>query len=208
MKINVLVEAVFLRVNGGKPSTDNSVFREDIKALLPAAINYAMDASYNINVRSEGDRDLPAEFYGVYEDVTIVRTGKKPYFTLQDGTVPLKGNQGIRFVHDDCGNYYSPLTDSDMATAKYWSEKGTGSKFYRRKSQTVELWNVIPTAEKINYQAITDIRSLSDTDEAPIQAGQEPMVIELLTSWILGEKQMPYDSKIDTRDDVNATPYK
>lgn len=207
MKINILVEAVFLRVNGGKPSTDNSVFREDVRALLPAAVNYAMDSAYNINVRAEGDRDLPAEFYGVFEDVAIDRTGKRPFFELGLGTVPLKGNQGIRFVNDDCGNYYAPLSDSDMATAEHWAAKGSGSKWYRRKRQTVELWNINPIAETINYQAITNIESLEDTDDAPIQAGQEPVVIELLASWITGEKQAPYDAKINSRDDVNASPY-
>lgn len=208
MLIGVLIETVYLRVNGGKPSTDNSVIRADIRALLPAAINYAMDASYNINVKTEGDRDLPAEFYGVYEDVVIDRSGKRPFFMLEKGTVPLKGNQGVRFVNDDCNHYYAPLQDSDLATIDHWSGIATGTKWYRRKGKKIELYNVNPIAETINYQAITSISELLDTDEAPIQAGQEPAVIELLNSWITGEKQIPYDSKIDSRDDVNASPYK
>lgn len=208
MKLGVLLESVFLRVNGGKPSTDNSVLRADIRALLPAAINYAMDAAYNINIKSEGDRDLPTEFYGSYDDVPIVRTGKKPSFSLQKGTVPLKGNAGIRSVYDDCDNYYAPLTDSDMPTIKHYGGISTGTKWYRRKGQTVELYNVNPVAEVINYQAITNIESLSDTDEAPIQAGQEPIVMDLLYQWITGQKQNPYDSKIDARDDINASQYK
>lgn len=208
MKIGVLTETVFLRVNGGKPSTDNSVLRADIRALLPAAINYALDASYNINIRSEGDRDLPTEFYGSYENVAIVRTGKRPFITLQKGTVPLKGNAGIRSVNDDCDNFYAPLTDSDMATIKHWSTIAIGTKWYRRKGATLELYNAGELAETLNYQAITSISELSDTDEAPIQAGQEPVVLELLTQWITGEKQIPYDSKIDSRDDINASQYK
>lgn len=208
MLIGIILESVFLRVNGGKPSTDNSVMRADIRALLPAAINYAMDASYNINIKSEGDRDLPTEFYGSYDDVPVIRTGKKPYFVLQKGTVPLKGNAGIRSVYDDCDHFYAPLTDSDMATISHWSGISTGTKWYRRKGMNVELWNVNPVATVINYQAITSIEELDDTDEAPIQAGQEPVVMDLLFQWVTGQKQIPYDSKIDARDDVNASPYK
>lgn len=207
MLIGIIVESVFLRVNGGRPSTDNSVMREDVRALLPAAVNYAMDATYNINVKTEGDRDLPAEFYGVFQDVSIDRTGNKPSFVLGKGVVPLKGGQGIRFVYDDCGGYYSPLTDSDMPTADYWSSI-SGTKYYRREGNKVNLWNINPLAETINYQAITNIESLDDEDDAPIQAGMEPAVIDLLVGWITGEKQAPYDSKVDSRDDVNATPYK
>lgn len=208
MTIEVLIETVYLRVNGGKPSTDNSVFRADIRALLPAAINYAMDATYNNNIKVEGDRDLPSEFYGSFENVTLNLTGKRPVFVLSKGTVPLKGNAGIRFVTDNCDNYYAPLTDSDMATIKYWSGMAYDSRFYRRTGNKVELWNLPPNVTTINYQALTDIRELADTDEAPIQAGNEPMVLQMLTDWITGQKQMPYDSKVDARDDVNASPYK
>lgn len=207
MLIGVIIETVFLSVNGNKPSTDNSIIRADIRALLPAAINYAHDISYNEEVNLEGDRDMPSEFYGYYYDVDIERTGKKPFFTLEDGVVPLKGNQGIRFVYDDCDNYYAPLGDTDMATASFWADRGAGSKWYRRKKQTVELLNVLPIAKKINYAALTDVRSLTDEDEAPIQAGKEPMVIEILSNLVQG-KTTPYDNKIDSRDDINAVPYK
>lgn len=207
MKIGILTETVFLSVNGNKPSTDNSFIRADIRALLPAAINYALDAAYNDEIRSEGDRDMPNEFYGYYEDIVVDRTGKRPSITMADGVVPLKGNQGIRFVFDDCDNYYAPLGDSDMATAKFWSERGTGSKWYRRRKNTIELWNILPTAKKVSYAALTDINSLTDEDEAPIQAGKEPMVIEMLSNLVRG-KVTPYDNKIDSRDDVNAVPYK
>ncbi len=207
MTIGVIVESVFLSVNGDRPNTDNSVIRADIRALLPAAINYALDISYNDEVRSEGDRDMPNEFYGYYEDVPINREGKRPFITMPDGVIPLKGNQGIRFVFDDCENYYAPLSDADMPTASYWAEKGNGSKWYRRKSNKIELYNVLKTATKLNYAALTDVNSLSDDDEAPIQAGKEPMVMEMLTNLVMG-KSTAYDNKIDSRDDVNAVPYK
>lgn len=207
MRIGIIIETVFLSVNGNKPSTDNSIIRADIRALLPAAINYALDAAYNDEIRSEGDRDMPNEFYGYYEDILVDRTGKRPFVPMTEGAVPLKGNQGIRFVFDDCDNYYAPLSDGDLATANFWADRGTGSKWYRRKKNTIELWNILPTAKRVSYAALTDINSLSDEDEAPIQAGKEPMVIEMLSNLVRG-KQTPYDNKIDSRDDVNAVPYK
>src|SRR5215217_2814665 len=201
MKKGDLIGSVLLMASGGRPTTDMSVREYDVRSLLAPAINYAMDATYNINLKSEGDRDFPTEFYGTYEDIPIVRTGKRPSFTLQKGTVPLKGNAGIRAVYDDCDNFYAPLTDSDMATIGHWSGISSGTKWYRRKSMTIELWNVNPNATLINYQAITNVDDLDDDDELPIQAGQDPVVIDLLFQWITGEKQIPYDPKINAKED-------
>lgn len=197
-----LIGTVLLKASGGRPTTDMDVREYDVRSLLAPAINYALDATYNINIKTEGDRDFPTEFYGSFEGVPIVRTGKRPSFTLEKGTVPLKGNAGIRTVYDDCDNFYAPLTDSDMATVNYWSGISTGTKWYRRKQMDVELYNVNPLAETINYQAITDINQIEDTDELPIQAGQDPLVIDLLVGWITGQTEKPFDRKINARDDI------
>lgn len=204
MKIAVIVESVFNRVNGWKPSTDSSILMVDIRALLPVAINYSLDASYNINIKTEGDRDLPSEFYGVYEGTTVQRVDGRTFITLQKGTVPLKGNAGVRFVYDNCDNYYAPLSDSDMATINHWN-KISDSKYYRRKSNKLDLYGTNPLVEEINYQAITDINELLDTDEAPIQAGQETQVMDILFNLIT--KGIPYDGKIDSAD-ITESPYK
>lgn len=197
-----LIGTVLLRASGGRPTTDMDVREYDVRTLLAPAINYALDATYNINIKTEGDRDFPTEFYGVFEDVVLDRSGKLPFFTLEKGTVPLKGNAGIRSVYDDCDNFYAPLTDSDMATIKHWSGIATGTKWYRRKGMNVELRNVNPLVKTINYQAITDINEIEDTDELPIQAGQEPLVMDLLFQWIMGQKEVPFDRKINARDDI------
>lgn len=197
-----LIGTVLLRASGGRPTTDMDVREYDVRSLLAPAINFALDATYNINIKSEGDRDFPTEFYGSFDNVPIVRTGKVPFFTLEKGTVPLKGNAGIRSVYDDCDNFYAPLTDSDMATIKHWSGIATATKWYRRKGMTVELRNVNPVVETINYQAITDINQIEDTDELPIQAGQDPLVIDLLVGWITGQTEKPFDRKINARDDI------
>lgn len=201
MTIGEICELVFLRVNGGKPTPDNSVMRADIRTMLPAAINYAMDKAYNINLQIEGDRDYPSEFYTVFENVAIDRSGRLPVIALLAGTVPLKGGAGIRFVYDNCGNQYSPVSDSDMGSIEYYSKLTPGMGWYRRTGAQLALYGINPLAGTINYQAITKVEDLDDTDEAPLQAGTENDVLSLLINWFANK--IPYDTIVDTRD-INA----
>ena len=198
MTIGVLIEEIFLKVNGDKPSPDGAVMRSDIRAMLPAAINYAMDTAYNINLKIEGDRDYPSEFYTVFEDVAIVRTERLPYIALMAGTVPLKGGAGVRFVYDDCGNQYGPVSDADMGSIEYYSKLTPGMGWYREKDGKLILYGVNPLAATINYQAITKVEDLDDTDEAPLQAGSENDVLMLLINWF--SNKLPYNTLVNTRD--------
>lgn len=207
MTIGVLTESILLKMNGGKPSPNNSVMRADIRALLPAAINYAMDKTYNLNLQIEGDRDFPSEFYTVFEEVTIIRdsTGSSstsvhrlPYIELLAGTVPLKGGAGIRFVYDNCGAQYGPVSDSDMGSIEYYSKLTPGMGWYRRTGNKLTLYGVNPLAETINYQAITKVEDLFDDDEAPLQAGSEIDALNLMVGWF-GQK-LPYNTLVNSRD--------
>jgi len=198
MTIGVLIESILLKVNGGKVTPDDAVMRSDIRAMLPAAINYAMDKAYNINLKIEGDRDYPSEFYTVFEDVAIVRTERLPYIALMAGTVPLKGGAGVRFVYDDCGNQYGPVSDADMGSIEYYSKLTPGMGWYREKDSKLILYGVNPLAATINYQAITKVEDLDDTDEAPLQAGSENDVLMLLINWF--SNKLPYNTLVNTRD--------
>jgi len=203
MTVAAFCELVLLRVTGGQPSTDNSVMLVDIKAMLPAAANYAMDKTYNLNLQSEGDRDIQGAFYAQYDDVPILRDAKIPYIELVTGVVPLKVGAGIRFVYDDCGGQYAPLADADMNTIKYYGNQLTDMKWYRQIGRKLELWGVNPIADKLNYQSIKRIEDLADSDELPLQAGAEKDVLDILVDWFTGQRKMPYDNLINTKD-INA----
>lgn len=204
MKIGILIEAVYTSINGGKPTTDDSVLRVDIRALLPAAVNYAMDKAYNHNLQTEGSRDMPSEFYGTYENIPIDRSRPIPTITLQKGIVSLKGNAGIRFVYNDRGEQLSPLSDADMGSIRYYLDKAECMKWFKRRGNVLDLYGVGDEDETLTYQAITSVDDLSDDDEAPIQAGLEPDVISLLAGWVSGTKQFPHSNVIDTKDPVNS----
>lgn len=205
MKIGVITESVLLRVNGGKPSPDDSVLRSDIRAWLPVAINYALDKAYNINLDQERDREMGGDYYAFHGPVPLVCCGDHYEFELEKGVVALKVDAGLRFVYDDAGNYYTRVPDGAMPNLKYYRNLMGGIGWWKRVGKTIHLYTDKELLEYINYQAITDISELSDEDEAPIQAGMENDVMTLLAGWFDGTKERPYDAAADGKDDANSS---
>lgn len=196
------VGAVLLMASGGRPTSDMSIRETDVLSYMAPAINYAMDKADNINREIDRDRDYLSEFYATYEDIPVDWSGKLPRFTIGVKTVPLKGNNGLRFVYDDCGHYYGKLTDADMGMIGHYSGKMQCSSFYRRRGDIVDLYGVDPMIEKINYQVLVSVDDLGPDDELPLQAGTEIDAIRIAFEMATGQISNPYDPKID-HDDVN-----
>lgn len=200
MTKGVFVDLVLLRINGGLMPVDAVTQRVDIEAYLPAAVNWAREKSYNINLQMDGDRDIPSLFYGEFDDLPILRDKKIPYITYPKGTIAMHANQGIRSVTDNCCGFYTPLSDSDMSTICYYQDKMPDSKFYRPKQNSIELYGVNPNAETVNMQMIVKTEDLDDDDELPIDAGYEVDAMNVCYQFMTGERQTPADKKSDNSD--------
>lgn len=207
MKKNIFIESVLLRVNGGKPSPDDSVLRSDIEAYLPVVVGYTADKAYNMQVNEERDREGITDFYAQYGPIILdydTQSGR-PNFRLEKAVISLKGNAGLRFVFDDCGNFYTPVPDGAMPNLKYYFNLTPGVNWYRRTGNCIELWTHNELITSVNYQAITDVTALDGEDEIPIQSGLLNEAIEMAARWFLGTKGVPYDAVADMKDDVNSS---
>lgn len=197
------IELVLLRINGGHLPVEASVQRRDIRAYLPAAVNYAMTAGYNINIQVEENRDFSSLFYGYFPTNTVYKDINRHnwmYITLPKATVALPKNQGIRSVEDGCGYSLKPLSDNAFRTIKHYSKILNGDKYYRLEGSKIYLFNLPPVTTSVPVSLIVDSAALTDNDELPIPAGLEGKAIDICVEFITGERQMPADRKSDTRD--------
>lgn len=200
----VFVDEVLLKLNGGILNTESAVKREDIRAYIAPAVNWAMMKSYYLNLQSESNRDFPSQFYGTFSGLAITRpAGARPYFVLPKGYVPLPSNQGIRFVTDGCDNTYIPLQDSDMALINYYSKQLSAEKFYRPSGNQVQLIGLPRLMNEITAVVIIDSSQLTDDDVLPIQAGQEVDAINVCVEFFTGQRQLPGD-KVNNKADINV----
>lgn len=204
MKKGVFRELVNLRVNGGNLTDESSVETVDIDAYLPSAVNYIMTTGRNKHLAQDGDRDIPSMFYGSFNNITINKSTDSHYIEYPKGAIALYGNEGIRYVKDNCGNTYSPLSDSDMHTVNYYKDK-MQLGFYRPKKDYIQVWETNPLVETMDLEMIVRVEDLEDDDELPIEAGMESQALELCVQWFTGERQMPSD-KLNNKSDINTQP--
>lgn len=204
MTLEIFIETVLLRVNGGVLVSDSNVQRTDIRVLIPAAVNYALTAGRNTSLSQEGNRDLPSMFYGTFSALTINYTGSVAYVTLPKGYVPLYGNEGVRSVFDNCGNYYSPLMDADRRVIKDYQKKLEGQGFYYPIGlNKIEVYPSNPLVVSLNGEYIVRVEDLADTDELPLVADTAVMALDLCVQWFTDQRSRPADLINNMVDDAN-----
>jgi len=205
MTKNVFVENVILALGGYVLTNEMNVQRVDIEAFLPAAVNYALTAGRNTALSQEGNRDLPSMFYGTFTDLVIDKTGGVNFVTLPKGYVPLYGNEGVRSVFDNCGNYYAPLMDSDRRLIKSYKDKLLDQGFYYPIGQKkLEVYISNPLVEKLNGEYIVRVQDLDAEDELPLVGDTEVMAIQLVAQWFTNPSSRPADLINNKSDERNV----
>lgn len=202
MTVGKIIESIYLRVSGGRPSPDVSVLRVDIKAALPAAVNYAITQNYWQTLQAEGDSEIPGTFISEYLDVPIQQDAKnRDYIQMPQKIVPLGSNRGLRYISDDCGNNYKPMPQGGTSGFScYWGKVMKGKSLYSLVGDKAYIINKPDMVEKLNVGALTNVESLSDSDEAPIPAGYEPQVLDILAAFFRDQRFTPKDYIINGRD--------
>lgn len=203
MKKVVLIETVFTQINGGRPNTDLSVQREDIAALLPAAVNYAMTGDYWANLQRDNDRELPGSFVAEFE-ITHTNCDEfgRDYFYFDKKISTLPGGAGIRYLQDLEGNNYSPRPIG-AGKKSYFDNALLDLREYQFKESKFFLFNKPELVNKFLLGVILDVDDLSDEDELPLPAGTEASAIEILTALINGQRMNPKDYINNGIDPVN-----
>lgn len=203
MKKSILRETVFTAVNGGRPNTDSSVMREDIDALIPAAINYALTGDYWARLKSDGDREIPNGFVTELEIFAInVDAYGRDYFDLPQPLINLAGNGGIRYITDLEGNTYAPRA-LGVSKSCFWDTALQSNLEYQFKNKKVYPINKPEEVNGLLVGVLLDCSLLGDDDELPMPAGSEPEVIDILTNFFLNQRMQPKEYVINGVDPVN-----
>lgn len=195
MRIGTIIESVYIRVKGGKlDSADVNIKRIDIRAYLPAAINFALRKQYYLDKQQEEETSLPNSFIATYENVEIKLNEDRGlrYIDLPARVVPFPKDMGINVVapmkgNDDFFRMDGPYQDSHydgyISKTRYFLE---GSRIYFK--------NLSGAACKVLVRMMGSIDEFDDDAEAPIPAGLEPEVIQITYEFLTGQRMMPQDN--------------
>lgn len=203
MNKGILTEIVFTSVNAGRPSTDTSILREDIKALIPAAVNFAMTGDYWDRLKSDGDRELPNSIVTELEfEGSCVDAYGRDYIVLDKPLINLAGNGGIRYVLDGIGNSYAPIA-LGTSRSTFWDKALSSNLEYQFKNKKIYFYNKPELTELFMVGILLDSSQLGDEDELPIPAGMEPQVIDTLTNFFTNQRMQPKEYIINGVDPIN-----
>lgn len=205
---SVLVDLIHAKINGGRPNTDMSITKNQIKALLPAAVNYVLTGDYWANMNLEGDKEIPGGYITELDPKEIlVDDRNREYVELDEKIADFNSGAGLRGVEDCKGNRYSPRTQA-ISSTDYWDNALPSLQEYKRIKNRIYLFNKPALVDQIFVSAVLDASAVGDNDELPIPAGREPEVIDMLNRFFMEENMVPKDFIINgvnpQKDSVNG----
>lgn len=196
------IDSVHQMVTGGVVNDSNSVWREDIAALLPAAVNMAVVGGLWDQSNQEHDRDIPSSFIGTFENLTVDTTGNHPKFTLPKTIIPLSSDRGIRLVTTVKGdNVYTKMNDNMYASWNYYKNIFF-ERFYKLEGTDILLFNKPALETGVTLKMIVSTEDYTDDQHLPVPAGKEMMVIDELYKRFIAQRYGPAD-RIEDQKDVN-----
>lgn len=203
MKKGEIVELVILKENGGVLTQDSKIKREDVTAILPAAINWAITGQFWANKQATGDSEYPSDFIATYPNVEVKTDTDRDlkYIDLPAGTITLPDDRGLQSVSPMKGtDQFIPIKLTDSHNISYYHNTFAGYTLFWRERQRVLFQNI--ATDKVLVRLIQSIGDIGDDEELPIPAGTEIDVLKFLDEWFSGQKAMTADYKPDNNNNL------
>ena len=202
MTVEEIKGSILLKITGGKPSSDSSVWLSDIDTLLAPAVNFVQTKQYFIDGNSESEKHLIQQFMLQTYTVDILDdvTRKRKYAVLPKTPLSLPNGRALQFVGDERGNPFIPLQQGGEAMQVYYEKFKKGVVSYRPEGLKIYFWCLPALLKKVLFKMLVDVKSLTDTEELLLPSGGEIEVINLIYEWLSGQRAMPKDVIIDQKD--------
>lgn len=191
-----LIEVVVQKTQGGIVNSDTSraVRKEDVRVLIPAAINYTIIGQYRLTQKEEGVSEIPDSFLATYiETVAYDSTRKLGVITLSKPILGMAKNRGIRSVSSLSGETFVETTLTAKRHDGYYRGSTAQNINYYIEGNKIFLINLPLMVTEVMVRAVQSADKLGMNDELPLPAGYEYNVIEILVNHFIGTRQIPAD---------------
>lgn len=193
---------VLLKVSGGEPSSDVSVWIDDIDTLIAPAVNYVQLKQYFVDKQDEGERLIQPFMLQVYENVAIQNSvdRNQKYMLLPKSPQSLPNGRALNFLGTMKGERFIPLAQGMDGLQKENAKYKTCVTSYQPEGLKCFLWNPPPLLDKGLIKMLVNVKDIADTDEIILPSGGELEVINLIYEWLSGQRATPKDIVIDQKD--------
>jgi hypothetical protein len=193
---------ILLKVSGGEPSSDVSVWMDDIDTLIAPAVNYVQLKQYYTDKNDEGERLIQPFMLQVYENVAIqnsVDRGRK-FIVLPKSPQSLPNGRALNYLGTMKGERFIPLAQGMDGLQSEYAKYKTCVTSYQPEGQKCFLWNVPALLDKVLIKMLVNVKDIADTEEIILPSGGELEVINLIYEWLSGQRATPKDIVIDQKD--------
>jgi hypothetical protein len=193
---------VLLKVSGGEPSSDVSVWIDDIDTLIAPAVNFVQLKQYYADKQDEGERLIQPFMLQVYENVAIQKNTDRNqfYITLPKSPQSLPNGRALNYLGTMKGERFIPLAQGTDGLQKEYAKYKTCITSYQPEGLKCFLWNVPALLDKVLIKMLVNVKDIADTDEIILPSGGELEVINLIYEWLSGQRATPKDIVIDQKD--------
>lgn len=194
---------VYVRVTGGYPSNDAMVWPEDIDTYIVPAVNFANTKQYYIDKQSEeGDRDVRMDMLQIFENVAVAFSDsrQRKYSNLPATFVSLPKGRGLVFVGYMNGRPFIPGRQNEEGIEEYYTQWKQDVVTYYLEGKKVYYYNIPTSTDKVLMKGIVAVTDLKDEDDLGLIPGSEPEVVDLMVQFYTGQRAMPKDYVLDTKD--------
>lgn len=212
MKKGEIIDLVLLRINGGVLSSDNSVRREDVSAIISPALSLVIKNEQRLRTR-ESTVSLRAMGYATSHSLEDLYTT----FTL----TPIKDEKGrycINLPYEPQKVASAPMIRNVMPSSvelhyeyvyvrsknELIGLKTDISFFWYEKTQSAPklyFWNIQEPICDIDLDMVLDADGLSDEDDISVPGGLEIDLINICAEWFSGQKMTLSEYMPDGLDD-------
>lgn len=201
-KSEIIYESL-LRVNGGVVTPNMSTRYGEAETYLAAAFNFAQLGTYWVEGKQEGEHTINPSCLLSFDNILIEYSSirQQSFATLPTPVVALSKGRELE-INTQFGQRMIPLTQGDNAIQEYYSKYDKQIKYQLEGTTIVWLWGIEnnPLLKYIRPKYIASIADLADDAEILLAADGYKIVLDLLYSWLSGERAAPKQYQEDGKD--------
>lgn len=197
---NELIGQALLQVGGGVVTPDLLPRYGECETYLAMAVNYVQTGNYWLETKAEGEKTINPLLLTTFDNIPIFYSDDhhRFYADLTKNLITLPKGRAIE-ITTMCGKKCFPLGQGDDALEQYYGMYKTGISYQLEGTRRVWFYNLPKLVSAIRPKYIVAVHDLDDNDEIILPSDGYVKVIEMMTSFLKGEKMESKDSTEDQK---------
>lgn len=197
-----IIGSVYLKISGGEPSSDISVWQSDLEVLLAPAVNFVTTKQYFVDKQDEGERLIQPFMLQTYDELTILEDPRRKqyYFLLPKTPLSLPNGRALNFVGTPRGKRFIPLAQGAEDLQEEYCKFKKDITSYRPEGLKCYLWNKPLLLNEAMVKMLINVNEMADDETVILPSGGEIEVITIMYEWATGQRGTPKDVVIDQKD--------